>query len=389
VTARRGLPLLTRACAIACAALLVGLGAGTAKSFANDEELVIGVFAPARGENAALGRAVLQGAETAAAKLNARGGVAGRRLRIAPASAGRPWETSTQELTRLLYEEKVWGIVAGTDSRSAHVVEQAVTRARGRVLMVSAWASDPTLAQVPIPWFFRTVPDDRLQAEALVREIFERRQLRHVSVLSDSSLDSRLAASAFTGAAPAGSIIFHWLDRETDDALLAARMDRSASEATVLFLDPSTAAARVRGLRQAGAQLPFFGPLRLAVPEFLERAGSAAEGAVLVAPRRQGSKAFTAFSERYRRLFGGTPSLAALYAHDAVMALVEAVKRAGFERDALSEAMKAVRIPGLTGNLCFTEKGERCEPAGLARIVATNLISMKADLTQEAAERGL
>lgn len=365
---------------VAGAGVLLISSLGSARASVHDTEIAIGVFVPSRGEHAALGRSVLEGAQMAAADVNARGGIEGRRLRIVAASADQLWGASTRELVRLIYEENVWGIVAGTDSRSAHVAEQAVTRAHGRVLMVSPWASDPTLAQVPIPWFFRAVPDDRHQAKVLAREIFERRQLSHVAVLAESSLDSRLAALAFARTAPAGSLIFRWVDSGSTDDLLALQLNRSAAEAAVLFLDPSTAARRIQNLRKLGLRIPLFGTLRLAVADFLEQAGPAGEGIVLVAPNQGNFGAASAFSDRYTHRYGKTPEATALYSHDAVMALAEAVRRAAFERPALAEAMRAIHIKGLTGTLCFSDEGERCEAASLGRIFGSQLIQMHASL---------
>ena len=42
------------------------------------------------------------------------------------------------------------------DGRNAHLVEQVATKSQ--VVFLSAWASDPTLSQAFVPWFFSCVP---------------------------------------------------------------------------------------------------------------------------------------------------------------------------------------------------------------------------------------
>ncbi len=388
-TGRSCLRTAARTGAVACAWALLCLASSAPRLALAGNDLAIGVFIPTQGELAAQGRMVWRGAELAAAEVNARGGINGRSLRLVVARADLAWEASTRELVRLLYEEQVWGIVGGLDSRSAHVAEQVITRARGRALLVSPWATDPTLAQIGIPWFFRVVPDDRRQASLLAQEIFKERKLRHVAVLVGSSIDALHAAAAFARAAPVGSVISQQVGERTDGAELARRLKRSAAEAVVMFLNPSTAGDRARELRAAGVRLPLFGTLWLAAPEFLERAGPAAEGAVLVVPTWEGSGAAAHdFSSRFAGRYGEAPTLAAFYAGDAVCALAEAIRLAGGERDAMAEALSRTVVDGLTGIVRFQDNGERAGAVGLGRVSKDTLVPVGADLAAGTAERG-
>jgi branched-chain amino acid transport system substrate-binding protein len=332
----------------------------------------VGIFVPAGGEQAQEGLMVRRGAEMAVAAVNAAGGINGLPLRLVVASADSSWQSGSRELVRLIYEEEAWGVVGGLDSRSAHLAAQVVTRARGRVVLLSPWASDPTLTQIKIPWFFRLVPDDRRQAAALSAAVFAAGR-RCVAAVVDSSPDARLAAESFMAASPPGAVILLRAEPETDGAGFVPRLRRSAAEGIVLFMQPAEAAQTARRLRRAGVDLPLFGPLELAGPQFLAQAGEAGEGAVVVAPPAPGARA-QEFGRRFEAAYGESPAPLVLYAHDAVLALAQAMRRSGGRREEMAKVLLGGSLTGLTGAVRFEASGERAGPAALAQARGGRLV---------------
>ena len=81
------------------------------------------------------------------------------------------------------------------DGRNAHLAEQVATKTH--IVYLSAWASDPTLSQAFVPWYFRCVPSDRQQARTLVNEIYIEKKLTRIGIISTDDYDSKLGASAF------------------------------------------------------------------------------------------------------------------------------------------------------------------------------------------------
>lgn len=338
---------------------VLGWGAAWGAEPASSGPVKIGLFIPTRGEQAAQGRAVQRGAEMAAAEINAEGGLEGRPLRLAIGSADERWEASTAELVRLIYEEEVWAVLGAVDGKSAHLAEQVVARARGRVVFATPWATDPTLTQIKIPWFFRTVPDDRQQAKALAREIFEVRRLGRVAAIAEDRYDARMAATAFAKAAEGRAAVFFQDGGEEEGwAPLAEGLRQSRAEGWVLFGRPAVAARWVSHLRQEGMEGPLFGPLALACAEFLQPAGGAAEGAVLVAPEVQGPEG-RGFRREFEETYGDWPPPLAFYAYDGLMALAEAIRQAGLNRENIPEALARLKIEGITGPVEFDSSGNR------------------------------
>lgn len=349
---------------VVMAAVAAGPGAALASQSAGSP-VTIGLFVPGRGPQASLGREVLRGAEIAVARARREDGVRGRPLRLVTAPSDLRWEASTGALVRLLYEEGAVAVVGALDGRSAHLAEQVITRSRGRAVFVTPWASESTLTRIRIPWFFSVVPDDRRQAAALAGEIFSARRAGRAAAWVEEAFDCRAAARAFVEAAPPGTVVRFSAGDPNGREDLAARIRRGEFGALVVFASPRGAADLSSWLQRAGASLPLFGPLSLAVPEFLARSGSAAEGMVIVAPEASGTRSEESFDREFTRRHGVPPSSLARYSHDAVAAVVAALRKAeAGRRGRLEEALAATVIEGATGTVRFDERrGREGSPA--------------------------
>jgi branched-chain amino acid transport system substrate-binding protein len=346
-------------------------------SFAGDA-VTIGLFVPTRGPAAEVGTEVRKGAEIALAIANREGGLRGHPLRLATAASDLSWAAASSALVRLIYEEKAVAVVGALDGRSGHLAEQVITRARGQVVFVTPWASEDTLSRIRIPWFFRLVPDDRQQALILAGEIFSTRRIERAAVWVEASFDARAAAQAFEQAAPPGAATTFSAEVAGSAEDLIARACRGEFGLVVLFAQPRAAADLAARLRTAGCRAPLAGPLWLASPEFL-RSGSAVEGTLLVAPARQDTKAMDEFNRMFEANHGNPPTPPALYAHDAVMILVEALRRAAGapSGDLLGRTLEATSMHGLTGLVRFDENRDRDEAPAVARVEAGRLVALR------------
>jgi hypothetical protein len=123
--------------------------------------------------------------------------------------------------------------------------------------------------------------------------------------------------------------------------------------------------------------------MSLAVPEFTTR--EAAEGALLVAPAGFDEPAVREFEESLRPILGAAASPVASYAHDAVEAVVEALRRAVRSGGDLGAALEATSIRGLTGAVTFDDHRNRAGAPALA--VVRNGRTTRLDRSIPAASR--
>src|SRR5664279_4302228 len=135
------------------------------------------------------------GAEMAIHNANQTGGFKGKKFQLLTRSMEGPWGTGSKQAVDLIDKENVCALMGSHDGRNAHLVEQV--SAKERIVFLSAWASDPTLAQAFVPWYFTCVPNDLQQADALIEEIYNKRKIDKTVAISDNSYDSKLALDSF------------------------------------------------------------------------------------------------------------------------------------------------------------------------------------------------
>lgn len=351
------------------AAALALLAAGPA-ALAQSEAAVtpattLGVFLGASGPGGRPDAELRNGAELAVADCGP--GAAACTWKVA-ANAGQ-WSAGAGELVRLVYTDHIRAVLGPADGRTAHLAEQVAARGKGRFLLLTPWVSDPTLTQIRLPWFFRLVPDDRRQAERLLREVHARGVSRPVlAVVEESDYDSRVAADALDQTARRLTLPGpRRIPLAADTAALIGTLQSQGADAVIVIAPPDAAATMVRELRERGVTASLLGFLHLACAAFLDGAGAAAEGMLLAAPPDPSGAEADEFRRRYRSAYAAEPGIPAAFGYDGASVLLEALRTAGADgEDAIRARLAATRRTGLTGLITFDPTGTRVGAAPLA-----------------------
>jgi branched-chain amino acid transport system substrate-binding protein len=102
------------------------------------------------------------------------------------------------------------------------------------------------------------------------------------------------------------------------------------------------------------------------VPDFIEGAGDASDGAYVTFARPAGAE-LEAWSKRFEERFGNPPVVFAPQSYDAANALLLAIEKVGQVQDdgslligkkALADAVRSLEFKGATGTVGFTETGD-------------------------------
>lgn len=316
------------------------------------EEVRVGFFGPSQSSNA-MGQNMWRGATLAVEKANAAGGYRGKRFRLVCRWADNPWGAGSKEMTRLVYEDKVWTVIGSIDGATTHIAEQIAVKAR--ITLISPLSGDSSLTHTAVPWMFRMPPDDAAVAEFLVRLAIEKNGFRRIAVLSSADHDGRAGAAEVVsalGRRQVRPVVHLTFDRsQTDFSPQIGRISSASAEAIFLWGEPDSSARLLRSLRGKGISLPVFGPPVFSLPSFLEKAGSAADGLMTcrLAWGNDETRS-TEFARDFEERFGEKPSDDAAVAYDAATIVIEAVRKAGLNRarirDAVSEMSGFVGIAG-------------------------------------------
>jgi branched-chain amino acid transport system substrate-binding protein len=319
------------------------------------------------------GRRMLRGATLAVEVANAAGGFNGLPFSIVPRTDMVLWGQTSNEMVRFVEQDRVWGILSSIDSNHNHVLSR--TSIKTEIPVLNAGSTDPTLVEHSVPWLVRCINDDRQNGYVLLAEMFRARGIERPALLRVNDRDGRVGVGEFVqGARLLGHpvvIELRFENGDTDFRRVLERIRDTEPDALVIWGNPLEAGRIVRQTREMKVDLPIFGFTRMANDVFLDVAGSAAEGVVVVAtmnPER-GDPIWDDFHDRYRQRWDEAPDSFAAHAYDGMTLLIEAVRTAGLNRARIRDALFAVgNWHGVTGEIRFDTNMNDIRPPWLAEV---------------------
>ncbi|HTX70669.1 MAG TPA: ABC transporter substrate-binding protein [Thermoleophilia bacterium] len=340
----------------------------------------IGAIYDLSGERAALDVASLEGARLAVDRINARGGLMGRRVELLERD-GQTRQADVQRAAASLVASGCSAIIGLSDADE--VLAAAPIAARAGVPFVTSGATSPKLVKQVPNWLFLACFGDNAQAAAAAQYASEQLGARTATVLYDpDAQSSRQLAQYFERSfrAQGGTVLAAWPTKPGWDRLHAAYrtaaasaekarreaatggLPRSPAESDVLYVavPPDSAPTAVRRLRSMGARQPIIGGDSYDTSELIGAAEQTG-GKVYYTTHAgiemsDASRAVRRFDTSYQAAYGQPPQNAsAALGFDAVDLVAEAIKRADSVkpskvRDAL---LKTRHFPGVTGTLSY------------------------------------
>lgn len=312
----------------------------------------------------------INAAELAIAKANVNMGSERRQFQLVVGSMEGPWGTGAKEAVKMVFDDEVWAIIGSHDGRSAHLVEQVITKTH--IVFLSVWASDPTLSQAFIPWYFSCVPNDIQQAEALIEEIYKKRKIKNLSIVSDHSYNSRSSQRTFLkiinnrGFDQPKKIFYN---ESIDIKSLIDKISNSGASSIILLTKPSTSMKLIEQLKMNKLDYRLFGFLSLLGENDFKKIGLTAYNNVILATSGNwlGSEELF-FHKEFKRKFGRIPGPVEAYAYDGMNVIINAIKNSHFDREKIRETMSNSHHKGVTGLIEFDENGNRMNAAKLIEI---------------------
>ena len=145
-----------------------------------------------------LGLAMLHGAQLAIDEANARGGYGGKPFRLKIHNDAATWGASSNEIVKMVYDEKVWAMLGSISGDSTHIALRVSLRAE--LPIVNSAATDPTIPETIIPWILTTIQDDRVQCYTLARRIYTDLGLKRIALLRVNERYGRFGVVKFRDA---------------------------------------------------------------------------------------------------------------------------------------------------------------------------------------------
>ncbi len=361
------------ALALILAAVMTGCGketpppAPTAAAPKPPETLtvMIGAASPLTGPQAHIGIDIRNGVQLAIEDANAASiEIGGRKAKfemVAEDDEANPTKATT--VAQKLVDAKVAAVVGHFNSGASIPASKIYSDAG--IPQISPSSTNPKYTQQGFKTTFRVVAHDDQQGPTLARFAAKTLKITSVAVIDDSTAYGQGLADAFENTVKTMDIKVvareHTTDKDTDFKAILTKIKGKKPD-LIMFggIDPQ-AGPMVKQMKELGINAKFIGGDGMQTPNFIKLAGSAAAESMASIPglpkdQMPGGKAFL---EKYKAKFNQEVELFAPMGYDAVMVLIEAMKRAGSSDPAkfLPEVGKT-NHQGVIGPIAFDDKGD-------------------------------
>jgi len=322
---------------------------------AQKSNIVIGLLVP---DSSA--RWAILAARQSVEKANKLGGYQNREFELVIRSTEGLWGTGSKESVAMVYDDQAVAIVGSLDGRNAHLAEQVA--AKSHLAYIECYATEPTLTQAYVPWFFRVVPNDNQQAEAILEIILENGGGK-TGILSNDSYDTQYMVSSFNkaGRRELGSDpeLIQLNSSSFDHHKVIEQIHTQGIKHLVLPFDLKNEVGFLNSLEEALPSLHLYGTLHFTMgASGRHRILDSFEGMYLVSagPVWLGSEP----------LFGRDRGA---FVSDGMNLVIQAISKVGTNREDIKNYLMDTEIhEGLTGPVRFDKLGNRQGQPVLVRI---------------------
>ena len=322
---------------------------------AAQQAIRIGSFLSTTGPAAFLGDPEIKTLKLYVDRLNAQGGVLGRKLELVVYDDGGDAAKANAFAKRLIESDKVDLIIGGTTTGTTM---SAVPVVEAAGIPFISLAGGIVVIEPVRKWVFKTPGTDRQSVERIFGDM-KTRGLTKVGLLSEtsglgqSSRQEALKLAPKYGLALVGDETYAQKDTDMTPQLTRLRNAPGVQALLVVGVGQGPAMA-TRNYDQLAIRLPLYHTHGVAAPDFIELTGKASEGVRMAAPAlivvddlpaNDPQKAvLSAYRKAFKDQWQEEPATFGGYAYDALTIATDAIKRAGgTEREKLRAAIEATR----------------------------------------------
>jgi branched-chain amino acid transport system substrate-binding protein len=326
-----------------------------------EETIPIGAFFDLSGRAAFIGTPTKLVAEMVADKINAGGGVHGKKIQLLIADTEGDPAKAASIATKFIYKDKVAAIIGPTLTDTGMNVKKIVHA--GRIPIVMTVGGDPVIMDGekfgPAHWVFKSPQRSSTAVERLFLYLKEK-GLTKVALLTADDGFGKDGLRWMEQLAPQYGIQFVAKEafgaRDTDVTAQLITIKNAAPQAIVAWTIGPAGAIVAKNRHQLGIDIPLFQSHGLPDPKYIELAGPASEGTRMPAtkllvvdelpdtdPQKPVIQEFIRlYRERgYDKQFPINTHSG--YAWDALMLIVRAMEKVGTDPEALRAAIESTK----------------------------------------------
>ena len=329
------------------------------------EEVTIGALLSVTGPAAFLGAPEARTLEMLTEQVNARGGIAGHRVRLIVKDTGGSPEKAVSFARQLIDEEKVFAILGPSTSGETMAVKAIAEEAR--TLLISLAAAEVIVNPVASN-VFKTAQKDS-HAAALIFQDMKKRGITRIAVFSSNTGFGKAGKEQIAKLAPDFGIqivLDEVYDKAaTDLSAEATKLKGSNAQAVLNWSIEPAQSILVKNIRQLGISIPVYQSHGFGNLAYVKAAGPAAEGVIFplgrlavadALPASNPQKAvLVAYRDAYQKKYGEEVSGFGGYAWDAFQLLALAIEKVGLDRAKVRSALESTQgFVGQSGVFTFS-----------------------------------
>lgn len=326
----------------------------------------IGMISALTGDAAAIGADQLSGVQWAIEKINAAGGINGRKVELVAEDGKCTGADGASAAQKLVNVDKVTVIIGGLCSGETLAAAPIVET--GKVVLLSPSSSSPDVSAAG-EFVFRNYPSDAWKTKAMAK-YFADSGFKSVAIVSENTDYAQALRASLKKDLPADAVVFdEVVEPGTKDfRSLFTRMKNVDFD--VFVPNPNSDAVNAVIVQQYREQTftgPIVGTDAMDSLSIAEIAGDAAEGVTLVNVPTAGEG--TSFETDFTAKFGAPKSSIAwaAYAYDAANVLAEAFRAVGTDGTAVKDYLKGMQpYAGVIGTFHFDVNGD---PVGVSYVL--------------------
>lgn len=353
-------------------AMLMGTTAISARAWwpfgsAKDtKEIKVGAILAITGPASFLGAPESKTLQMMVDQINAGGGVNGKKIKLIIKDSGANPEKAISFAKQLIEEEKVFAIIGPSTSGETMKIKNICEQ--GKTILVSCAAAEVIVNPVA-KYVFKTPQKDSFAAQKIFMKM-KAMGIKRIGVVCGNTGFGNAGKAQLARFAPQYGIkiaIQETYDKKaTDLTAVMTKVKQAKVQAVVNWSIVPAQAIVPKNMKQIGLNVPLFQSHGFGNIKFVQAAGKAAEGIIFPCgrllvcdslPDSDPQKALLMkykadYESRYHEAvstFGG-------HAYDALTILVNAVKKAGVNKEAVRNAVENTKnLPGTGGVFSFSK----------------------------------
>jgi branched-chain amino acid transport system substrate-binding protein len=328
-----------------------------------EDTIKFGVAGAHSGDLASYGLPSVKAAELVIEKVNAEGGINGKKVELLVEDDVCKPEVATNTATKLVSDgaHMVLGHICSGATKAALPIYN-----NAGVLVMSPSATNPALTQSgEYPNFFRTIAPDDAQAMTDVEFALNTLGYTKLAVIHDKGDYGKgfaeFAKKFLEESGKAEVVLYEGVTPgAVDYSAIVQKIKRSGAEAVVFGGYHPEASKIISMMRKKRMDTDFIGPDGVKDNTFIKVAGKSAEGAYASGPKDTSANPLSKMAvEEHKNKYGEDPGAFFENAYSATLAMLNAVKVAGStDIEALKKVLQTEKVDTPVGSIYFDERGD-------------------------------